>query len=159
MKHSNKLGVLFMLCMSLSVLIQLATDKDSQIQTELKAPAAPEPQESFPIVVQKSSDVPAELTLQAQAPAGGAVGEQAEQDTVVEGGEDPPVVVEESGGIWDFFLANLSTIILALFALAEVIVRLTPTEKDNSILSFLKRLVDWLLPNMAKGGGTFPKRE
>lgn len=156
MKHSNKLGVLFLLCMSLAVLIQLAPHQGSQTQTELKAPAGPEPQEAFQIA-QPSADVPA--ALQAQAPTGGAATAQTEADTTVEG-EDPPVVVDDGGGgIWDFFLANLSTIILALFALAEVIVRLTPTEKDNSILSFLKRLVDWLIPNISKGGGKFPKRE
>jgi hypothetical protein len=35
----------------------------------------------------------------------------------------------------------------ALIPLLEVVVRLTPTERDNSIFNFLKRLLDTLIPN------------
>ena len=41
-------------------------------------------------------------------------------------------------------------ILLALLAIAEIIVRLTPTEKDNSILNKIMWVVDKLIPNKLK---------
>lgn len=46
-------------------------------------------------------------------------------------------------------------IVAAIFAVAETIVRLTPTEKDNSILNSIKSVVDALLPNLKKDGGEY----
>lgn len=52
---------------------------------------------------------------------------------------------------------TIKELILAVFALAEVAVRLTPSEKDNSILnkvvSVSTYLLDFLIPNRKKGGG------
>lgn len=44
---------------------------------------------------------------------------------------------------------------LAIFHVAEVIVRLTPTEKDDSILNKIKSVLDAVIPNIKKGGGEF----
>ncbi len=55
----------------------------------------------------------------------------------------------------DFIRQNFVTLIWALVALVEVIVRLTPTQKDNSILSFITEWLTKLLPNRRAGGGTF----
>tara|TARA_R100000995_G_scaffold84454_1_gene63202 strand:- start:1794 stop:1937 length:144 start_codon:yes stop_codon:yes gene_type:complete len=41
-------------------------------------------------------------------------------------------------------------ILLALLAIAEIIVRLTPTEKDNSILNKIMWVVNKLVPNKIK---------
>tara|TARA_Y100001973_G_C5189856_1_gene330240 strand:+ start:932 stop:1075 length:144 start_codon:yes stop_codon:yes gene_type:complete len=41
-------------------------------------------------------------------------------------------------------------ILLAVLAIAEIIVRLTPTEKDNSILNKIMWVVDKLIPNKLK---------
>tara|TARA_R100000388_G_scaffold90745_1_gene72306 strand:- start:540 stop:683 length:144 start_codon:yes stop_codon:yes gene_type:complete len=41
-------------------------------------------------------------------------------------------------------------ILLAVLAIAEIIVRLTPTEKDNSILNKIMWVVDRLIPNKLK---------
>ena len=41
-------------------------------------------------------------------------------------------------------------ILLAILAIAEIIVRLTPTEKDNSILNKIMWLVNKLVPNKIK---------
>ena len=41
-------------------------------------------------------------------------------------------------------------ILLAILAIAEIIVRLTPTEKDNSILNKIMWVVDKLIPNKVK---------
>ncbi len=54
---------------------------------------------------------------------------------------------------------SVKELILAVFAVAEVVVRLTPSEKDNSILnkvvSVSTYLLDFLIPNRKKGGGGF----
>tara|TARA_R110002012_G_scaffold46573_4_gene122978 strand:- start:354 stop:497 length:144 start_codon:yes stop_codon:yes gene_type:complete len=47
-------------------------------------------------------------------------------------------------------MENWSEILLAVLGLAEVIVRLTPTEKDNSILNKVMWVVNKLIPNNIK---------
>jgi len=44
------------------------------------------------------------------------------------------------------------TIVWSLIAIFEVIVRLTPSEKDNSILNKVIWVVEKLIPNRAKKG-------
>tara|TARA_R100001086_G_C11644200_1_gene205392 strand:- start:119 stop:262 length:144 start_codon:yes stop_codon:yes gene_type:complete len=41
-------------------------------------------------------------------------------------------------------------ILIAILGIAEIIVRLTPTEKDNSILNKIMWVVDKLIPNKIK---------
>ena len=55
---------------------------------------------------------------------------------------------------------NLDTIIyivLALIGLAELLVKLTPTENDDAIIkkiaSIVSKLIDLFIPNLKKGGG------
>lgn len=50
---------------------------------------------------------------------------------------------------------QISLIIIAIFHIAEVIVRLTPTEKDNSILNTIKSVFDKIIPNLSKKGEDF----
>lgn len=54
---------------------------------------------------------------------------------------------------------DLKVVILAVFALAEAVVRITPSEKDNSIVNKVVSvgtyLIDMLLPNRSKKGGFF----
>ena len=49
-------------------------------------------------------------------------------------------------------------ITLILYAIAEVVVKLTPSEKDNSILKkvaeIVNQIIDAVVPNLKKGGGT-----
>ena len=51
------------------------------------------------------------------------------------------------------------TLILAFFAVMEAVVRLTPSEKDNSIVTKIvtigTSLLNFILPNRRKGGGRF----
>ena len=47
------------------------------------------------------------------------------------------------------------TILLILIAIFEVIVRLTPSEKDNSILNKIIWVVEKLVPNKTKGKKPF----
>ena len=41
-------------------------------------------------------------------------------------------------------------IVLAILGIAEIIVRLTPTEADNSLLNKIMWLVDKIIPNKIK---------
>ena len=50
---------------------------------------------------------------------------------------------------------DLVKIIFGIIAVAEVVVRLTPTEKDNNILRVVQSWIDRIFPNKRKGGGLF----
>jgi hypothetical protein len=59
-------------------------------------------------------------------------------------------------GVYGFLLNNWKALLLALFGFIETIVRLTKTERDNSIFNYIKTILDWLLPNRKTDGGTHP---
>lgn len=52
-------------------------------------------------------------------------------------------------------------IALIVYALAKIIVNLTPSDKDNQILTkvveFIEKLIDLLIPNLKKKGGVHNK--
>ena len=54
-------------------------------------------------------------------------------------------------------LGVYADLILALLLVAEVIVRLTPSEEDNSIVNnignWIRAILDMLIPNRKKDGG------
>ena len=50
-------------------------------------------------------------------------------------------------------LENWKEVIAGFLAFAEILVRLTPTEKDDSILNFLVKIFSFIVPNKKKGGG------
>lgn len=52
--------------------------------------------------------------------------------------------------MWDFIKDNWIQLFWGLIAFVELIVRLTPSEKDNSILNKIKRVLDILIPNSKK---------
>jgi hypothetical protein len=49
---------------------------------------------------------------------------------------------------------DLIAIVAGLIAVAEVVVNLTPSEKDNSILLKIKNVLSAVIPNRKTGGGT-----
>lgn len=57
--------------------------------------------------------------------------------------------------IIEFIKQNWVTILFALLAFAEVITRLTPTEKDNTVLAIVKRIINLFIPNRKRKGGFF----
>lgn len=57
--------------------------------------------------------------------------------------------------MWDFIQNNWVPLLWGLIALVELIVRLTPSERDNSIFNIIKRIIDLLIPNNKK----IPKEE
>lgn len=92
----------------------------------------------------------------AQAPV--AYSQTGEAPTIAETQDQTPAPApEESGGVWAWIKENWAALILPLFALLEAIVRLTPTNVDNSILNFIKSLFDWILPNKAAKSGEYHK--
>lgn len=57
--------------------------------------------------------------------------------------------------IIEFIKQNWGMLLIALLAFIEVIVRLTPTEKDNTIFAIVKRIINLFIPNRKKTGGFF----
>ena len=55
----------------------------------------------------------------------------------------------------NFLLDNWGALILGLLGFIDLVARLTPTEKDNSIVNFLLSLFNAIIPNFKKGGGSF----
>lgn len=81
----------------------------------------------------------------------------------------PAVMAQEEGGAAvevvqstpqtltasDFMKQNWGVLLMGFLSFLELIVRLTPTEKDNSILNFISKLLNYILPNLKKGGERF----
>lgn len=63
------------------------------------------------------------------------------------------VIVSESEGGF-FSSIDFSKVILFAFGIFELIVRLYPTEKNYSIFSVANSIVNYLVPNKKKQGGT-----
>lgn len=55
--------------------------------------------------------------------------------------------------IGGFLAVNWGVLSLSLLSFLEVITRLTPTEKDNTVLTFLSNILNAIIPNFKKGGG------
>lgn len=55
----------------------------------------------------------------------------------------------------EFIIQNWYWILVLILLLFEVVARLTPTEKDNEILKVIQEILNGILPNRNKAGGTF----
>jgi len=62
-------------------------------------------------------------------------------------------VGQESTG--NFFSDNWGALLMGILGFIDLVARLTPTEKDNSIVNFLMTLLNSIIPNLKKGGGSF----
>ncbi len=85
----------------------------------------------------------------------------------------PVALVQEEGGVastssptleatvaepveaGNFFFDNWGALLMGLLGFVDLVARLTPTEKDNSIVNFLMTLFNAIIPNFKKGGGSF----
>lgn len=82
-----------------------------------------------------------------------------EADSLEFAEDSPPVTDGETdpnsndGGIWALLRDYGATILMGFMALMEVIARLTPSEKDNSFISWLTNFINTFLPNKKAGGG------
>jgi len=64
----------------------------------------------------------------------------------------------------EFIKENWTLIVeiaLIVYAIAKIVVNLTPSEKDNLILTkvveFVEKIIDLFIPNLKKGGGVHNK--
>ena len=60
----------------------------------------------------------------------------------------------------NWFVENwleLIGILSGLIGVAEIVVLLTPTEKDNTVLDRIKSALSAVIPNLRKGGGVHGK--
>ena len=55
----------------------------------------------------------------------------------------------------NFLIENWGALLLGLLGFFDLVARLTPTEKDNSIVNFLLTVFNAIIPNFRKGGGSF----
>lgn len=85
----------------------------------------------------------------------------AEDSTVT---EDPPVeepVEDEEPTIWQQFWGwlklNWVAFLLGLIGVIEIVVNLTPTQKDNAWFLWLREIIQSIIPNRKSGGGTHSK--
>jgi len=69
------------------------------------------------------------------------------------GSEAPDVVTEMPPG--EFLQTYWFELLLGLIVFLELIVRLTPTKRDDSILNLVLKLINAIIPNLKKTGGTF----
>ena len=81
----------------------------------------------------------------------------------------PAALAQEEGGvqseseqtnvgqetIGNFFSDNWGALVMGILGFVDLVARLTPTEKDNSIVNFLMTLFNAIIPNFKKGGGSF----
>lgn len=100
--------------------------------------------------------------LIAQATDEGVQDEVAEDSTDVT--EDPPVEdppEEDEPTIWQEFWAwlriNWVAFLLGLIGVVEIVVNLTPTQKDNAWFIWLREIIQSIIPNRKSGGGTHSK--
>lgn len=62
-------------------------------------------------------------------------------------------VETEKQTVGGFLAVNWGILSLSLLSFLEVITRLTPSKKDNTVLSFLSNILNAIIPNLKKGGG------
>lgn len=62
----------------------------------------------------------------------------------------------DSGGLLMGFLKDhWLALLIGLLAFAEVVTRLTPTKRDDTILEWIKQIIGVVFPNRKAGGGAF----
>ena len=60
--------------------------------------------------------------------------------------------------MWEFIKDNPGICLVFLYVVAKIVVRVTPTKKDDAIFGPIEAIIlrVWLkIPNKKKGGGTF----
>ena len=50
----------------------------------------------------------------------------------------------------EFFTQNWAELLLGVMAFVKVVVRLTPTVKDDAVFGKLDSLISWIVPNYEK---------
>lgn len=68
--------------------------------------------------------------------------------------EEPAQANETINNSLGFFQEHWIALLIGLLAFAKVVVNLTPSEKDNKIFGWLDSIINYIIPNLKKGGGT-----
>lgn len=62
-------------------------------------------------------------------------------------------VETDKQSVGGFLTQNWGILSLSLLSFLEVVTRLTPSMKDNTVLNFLSTILNAIIPNLKKGGG------
>jgi len=91
------------------------------------------------------------------------IGEESDDpviDSIAQAQASNPAAPEPETTLWQRIFAylreNTAEAVMALLMIGQIIVNLTPTEKDNGWFLWLRRIFEMIFPNLKKGGGTFP---
>ncbi len=57
----------------------------------------------------------------------------------------------------EFLKEHWVALLFGFLGFVEIITRLTPTKKDDTVLEWVKKVLDIFIPNRASGGGTLKK--
>lgn len=57
--------------------------------------------------------------------------------------------------MWEFVKDNPGLCLMGVYVVAEVIVALTPTKKDDAVFDILRSILKKYVPRFRKGGGRF----
>ena len=57
--------------------------------------------------------------------------------------------------MWGYIKDNPGLFLMGLYVLAELIVALTPTKRDDAIFDIIRSILKKYIPRLRKGGGTF----
>lgn len=101
---------------------------------------ATNPSDQTSFVVDNQSTAPAALA-------------QEEGGAQLEATSETPAPELVEGG--NFFSDNWGALLMGILGFIDLVARLTPSEKDNSIVNFLMTLLNAIIPNFKKGGGSF----
>lgn len=103
------------------------------------------------------------LIVMATGSQAGPAGTADQQTVTVENRQTATATVTQEMGVVQleadnqsvggFLSKNWGILSLSLLSFLEVITRLTPTEKDNTVLTFLSNILNAIIPNFKKGGG------
>lgn len=107
--------------------------------------------------------------LTSVVPAKAVVSSDQTSITVNNQKSDPGTVSQEQGnykveltqttdqkeGLGKFLSRNWGALSLGFMGFLDLVARLTPSEKDNSVINFLHSVINALVPNLKKGGGKF----
>ena len=65
--------------------------------------------------------------------------------------EVPDEVIDDG---LNFLQEHWIALLIGILAFGKIVVNLTPTEKDNKVFAWLDSLINSIIPNLKKGGGT-----
>lgn len=74
-------------------------------------------------------------------------------DSVVTLTQDSTIVLPKESSIWKEVF-SFNNIIIVLVGLYEILIRIYPTAKDYSMLSTIYKILNFIVPNKKKEGGT-----